>query len=258
MFLINVPIAVLGFAAALPLVPDSKNPSAQRPDLVGSLLSIAGLGLLLYAIIEAPVHGWTSTPVLVTGIGGLAVLACFVLWERASAHPMLQPALLPRQAASRRRSSPSRWPCSASSARCSSSRSSSSSSSATRRCRPACACSPPPARSRWSLRSRARSSGVFGTRLTVAAGMLDRRGRPLADLRRRHLHHLRRYRPGHGADRRRRRARDPVGDRLGDGLRSPSSTPASAAAPTAPSSRPAAPSASRSSAACSPPATTTT
>ena len=34
-FLINVPIAVAGFVFALPLVPDSKNPSAQRPDLVG-------------------------------------------------------------------------------------------------------------------------------------------------------------------------------------------------------------------------------
>ena len=88
-FLINVPIAVAGFVFALPLVPDSKNPSAQRPDLVGSLLSITGLGLLLYAIIEAPVHGWTSAPVVATGIAGLGVLAAFVTWERASAHPML-------------------------------------------------------------------------------------------------------------------------------------------------------------------------
>jgi EmrB/QacA subfamily drug resistance transporter len=88
-FLVNVPIAACGFALALPLVPDSKNPSADRPDLVGSLLSIVGLGLVLYAIIEAPANGWTSTPVLATGIGGLAILAAFVLWERASSHPML-------------------------------------------------------------------------------------------------------------------------------------------------------------------------
>ena len=88
-FLINVPIAAAGLAFALPLVPDSKNPSAQRPDIAGSLLSIAGLGLLFYAIIEAPAHGWTSTLVLATGIGGLAILTGFVLWERASAHPML-------------------------------------------------------------------------------------------------------------------------------------------------------------------------
>ena len=73
----------------LPSYPDSKNPSAQRPDLVGSLLSIAGLGLLLYAIIEAPVHGWGSALVVATGVGGLGVLCAFVTWERASAHPML-------------------------------------------------------------------------------------------------------------------------------------------------------------------------
>jgi EmrB/QacA subfamily drug resistance transporter len=88
-FLVNVPIAAAGFLLALPLVPDSKNPSAQPPDLAGSLLSIAGLGLVLYAIIEAPSHGWTSARVVATGIGGLIVLAAFVTWERRSAHPML-------------------------------------------------------------------------------------------------------------------------------------------------------------------------
>jgi EmrB/QacA subfamily drug resistance transporter len=88
-FLINVPIATIGFLFALPLVSDSKNPAADRPDFLGSLLSIAGLGLLLYGIIEAPSHGWTSTLVLATCIGGLAILAAFVFWERASTHPML-------------------------------------------------------------------------------------------------------------------------------------------------------------------------
>jgi EmrB/QacA subfamily drug resistance transporter len=88
-FLINVPIAAVGFLCAVPLVPDSKNPAARRPDIVGSLLSIAGLGLVLYAIIEAPTHGWTSTLVLATGISGLVILGAFALWERASAHPLL-------------------------------------------------------------------------------------------------------------------------------------------------------------------------
>jgi EmrB/QacA subfamily drug resistance transporter len=88
-FLINVPIAVLGFACAVPLVPESKNPDAKRPDLMGVVLSIAGLGLLLWSLIEAPARGWTSGRVLAAGIGGLAVLAVFVFWERRSAHPML-------------------------------------------------------------------------------------------------------------------------------------------------------------------------
>jgi len=88
-FLINVPIAVLGIACGLPLVPDSKNPAAAAPDVTGALLSVAGLGLLLWSIIEAPVRGWSSGLVIVTGIGGLAVLAAFAGWERTSKHPML-------------------------------------------------------------------------------------------------------------------------------------------------------------------------
>ncbi len=88
-FLINVPIAVIGFACAIPLIPDSRNVAAQAPDLAGAALSIAGFGLLLWALIEAPVRGWTSVRVLAAGIGSLAVLALFVLWESRCTHPML-------------------------------------------------------------------------------------------------------------------------------------------------------------------------
>jgi EmrB/QacA subfamily drug resistance transporter len=88
-FLVNVPIVVAGFLAALVLVPGSKNPSAAAADTVGALLSIAGLGLMLWAIIEAPTKGWGSTEVLGVGIAGLVVLAAFVGWEARSHHPML-------------------------------------------------------------------------------------------------------------------------------------------------------------------------
>jgi EmrB/QacA subfamily drug resistance transporter len=88
-FLINVPIAAIGFACAIVLVPDSKNPAAARADLTGALLSIAGLGLILWAIIEAPVRGWSSALVMGAGLAGLAIIAAFAAWERASTHPML-------------------------------------------------------------------------------------------------------------------------------------------------------------------------
>ncbi len=88
-FLINVPVALLGLLCAIPLVPNSRDSQAKRLDLIGSLLSIAGLGLLLWAIIEAPVHGWSSALVLGAGAGGLTLLACFFAWERSSSHPML-------------------------------------------------------------------------------------------------------------------------------------------------------------------------
>ena len=88
-FLINVPIAVAGLACAIPLIPDSRNPSAKALDIPGVLLSVAGFGLLLWSLIEAPVRGWTSVRVLAAGAGGLVVLALFTAWEKRSAHPML-------------------------------------------------------------------------------------------------------------------------------------------------------------------------
>jgi len=90
-FLVNIPIAVAAIAGALALVPGSKNPAARRPDPGGAALSVTGLGLLLWAIIQAPVNGWTSPVVAVTGLGGLAVLAAFAAWEVHSSQPMLNP-----------------------------------------------------------------------------------------------------------------------------------------------------------------------
>jgi EmrB/QacA subfamily drug resistance transporter len=88
-FLINVPIAAAGLVCAIPLVPDSKNLAALRPDLAGAVLSIAGLGLVLWSIIEAPAHGWSSALVIGASSAGLVVLAGFAAWERATSHPML-------------------------------------------------------------------------------------------------------------------------------------------------------------------------
>ena len=50
-FLINVPVVVLGLLAGIFLIPTSKDPSAPRLDPVGALLSIACLVSLLYVII---------------------------------------------------------------------------------------------------------------------------------------------------------------------------------------------------------------
>ncbi len=88
-FLVNVPIAIAAFAAATVLVPDSRNSAAGRLDPVGAALSIAGLGLLLWAIIEGPTEGWSSASVLAVGATSVAALAGFIAWEARSSHPML-------------------------------------------------------------------------------------------------------------------------------------------------------------------------
>ena len=93
-FLVNVPVALAGVICALLLVPDSKNPATARPDPEGAILSIAGLGLLLWAIIEAPTKGWTSVPVLGAFAASVIVFGSFFAWEARSSHPMLKLDLL--------------------------------------------------------------------------------------------------------------------------------------------------------------------
>ena len=51
-FLINVPVTAVGIVAAAILVPESRNREAAGIDYVGVLLSIAGLVLLVYGIVQ--------------------------------------------------------------------------------------------------------------------------------------------------------------------------------------------------------------
>ena len=89
-FLVNVPIVAVGVFAGIYLIPDSKDPAAPRLDPLGALLSIAALSSILYAIIEAPADGWTSTPIVGAFVVGIVLLTVFVLWELRSDHPMLE------------------------------------------------------------------------------------------------------------------------------------------------------------------------
>ncbi|WTO36422.1 MFS transporter [Streptomyces achromogenes] len=88
-FLINLPVAALAVVAVVILVPESKNPRGDRPDLVGAVLSTIGMASLVYAIISGPGHGWTSARVLVTAAVAVLVLGAFAGWESRTEDPML-------------------------------------------------------------------------------------------------------------------------------------------------------------------------
>lgn len=88
-FLINLPVAALGVVAVIALVPESKNPQGDRPDLLGALLSTVGMTALVYAIISGPEHGWTSGRVLATAAVAAVVLTAFAYWESRIPYPML-------------------------------------------------------------------------------------------------------------------------------------------------------------------------
>ena len=89
-FLVNLPIVTAALIGGFVLVPESKDPDATPLDPVGAGLSIAGLGALVYGIIEAPDRGWTDGVVLTAFIAAVVLLAIFVAWELRSAHPMLR------------------------------------------------------------------------------------------------------------------------------------------------------------------------
>jgi EmrB/QacA subfamily drug resistance transporter len=92
-FLVNVPVIAVAMVLVARVVPTSRDTAVPRFDPVGTLLSIASVTLLVWAVIEGPVHGWTS-PASVAAFAVAAVaLAVFVWWERRIDHPMLDVAL---------------------------------------------------------------------------------------------------------------------------------------------------------------------
>jgi len=89
-FLINVPVTVLGAAAVLALVPESRNPAPGKIDYLGVLGSIVGLVLLVYGIVQGgDGASWTSAGVLGPALGGLLVLGLFAWYESRIDHPSL-------------------------------------------------------------------------------------------------------------------------------------------------------------------------
>ena len=92
-FGLNVVLAAVAIIGTLRVIPESAEPGAPRLDLFGAVLTVAGLGALVYSVIEAPTRGWDSVETL-AGIGiGVVVLVGFVLWELSRPNPLIDPRL---------------------------------------------------------------------------------------------------------------------------------------------------------------------
>ena len=87
--------AILG---ALRFIPESADPDAPRLDLLGAVLTVAGLGVLVYSIIQAPTQGWGSARTLGGIALGVVVLIGFIGWELTRTHPLLDPRLFAHRA----------------------------------------------------------------------------------------------------------------------------------------------------------------
>ena len=88
-FFVNVPLIIVLLIAGKALLPKSKAAIAQRLDPVGALLSMVGLILVLWAVIESPSAGLTDPTIVMVGSFGVLVVAAFIFWELHIESPML-------------------------------------------------------------------------------------------------------------------------------------------------------------------------
>ncbi len=94
-FIVNVPIGLITALLAARSLAEVREPAgAPRPDGVGALQLVAGIGLLTGAIVKGPDWGWGDPRI----VGGFAAAAALVVWfaARSARHPapVIEPSML--------------------------------------------------------------------------------------------------------------------------------------------------------------------
>lgn len=92
-FIVNVPVGIVGFILAWRLVPNLTTHS-HRFDWLGVILSAVGMFLLVFGIQEGEKYDWGTIvgPITVWGliIAGIVILVAFVIWQHFNrAEPLL-------------------------------------------------------------------------------------------------------------------------------------------------------------------------
>ncbi|MGA7671565.1 MAG: MFS transporter [Nitrolancea sp.] len=89
-FYVNVPLGLIAAAFGAKILPPLRtNRSLEPIDWTGSILLFVGLSGTLLGVTKGPDWGWTTGRTLVSLIGGLFVLALFVLWEMRRRAPLV-------------------------------------------------------------------------------------------------------------------------------------------------------------------------
>ena len=74
-FFVNVPVALFSLVATRRVVPETRNPEAGRPDLVGAGLLVASLVAVVYPLLEGRSQGWPAWIFAMLAAGVVAFLA---------------------------------------------------------------------------------------------------------------------------------------------------------------------------------------
>ncbi|WP_433946205.1 DHA2 family efflux MFS transporter permease subunit [Paenibacillus sp. SN-8-1] len=84
-----IPFGVIVIIIAFFKMRNIEQPKIIKLDYMGTLSSLAGVGLLLYGLSEAGTKGWGDTEVMTCIIIGAILVAFFVIWEMRTRTPLL-------------------------------------------------------------------------------------------------------------------------------------------------------------------------
>ncbi len=88
-FLVNIPVGVIGIVLALAFLREQREDAPGRIDIPGLMLASGGLAVFLYGLAEAGERGFGDPVVLGFGGAGLVLLAIFVLVELRTEEPLI-------------------------------------------------------------------------------------------------------------------------------------------------------------------------
>jgi EmrB/QacA subfamily drug resistance transporter len=96
-FALNVPVVIATLLLIRAAIPHTERVTGRRVDVIGACLCVAGLGGMVFALIEQPRFGWTSAAILLPLLGGAIAFAAFLLYESRAKEPMLRLDLFKRR-----------------------------------------------------------------------------------------------------------------------------------------------------------------
>lgn len=88
-FLINVPIGILAFIAAIKFLPNEKLEKGKKIDIVGTLLFAIFVVSIVFSLTEGQFKGYTSTPILIGFLVSIVSIVLFLIVESKIESPVL-------------------------------------------------------------------------------------------------------------------------------------------------------------------------
>jgi EmrB/QacA subfamily drug resistance transporter len=96
-FFVNLPITVLAVVLTVQAVKEARQPDAPAPDIAGIALFTVGSGAVVYGLVRAASHGWSSVASWGPIAAGVVVLAGWIVVELRREAPMLDVRLFRRR-----------------------------------------------------------------------------------------------------------------------------------------------------------------